>query len=298
VLAVGKEFWYKELHNKNFGSLYKVTEVLEEKQTPYQKLEVIQTEGFGRAMLLDGVWMFSEFDEFVYHEMLTHVPMFTHPRPQRVLVVGGGDGGTVGQVLRHPMVEEVVLAEIDEEVIHSSQRHFPFLASSLADSRCTLQIGDGLAYVREQKDAFDVIIVDSTDDSCEEDGFSSTLFTHGFYEAIHQALRTDGVVAAQTDSAWLQTNTPARMAREVRSLFAFGRTYLASTPCYPAGLWSFTIGSKQHDPLHTDSTARFAGWKTRYYTPAIHKAAFILPPFMEQKIAKLADKKDKQVCST
>ncbi|WP_149454459.1 polyamine aminopropyltransferase [Pasteuria penetrans] len=278
-----KGLWYKEFHNGDFGSVYKMEKIWEEKQTPYQKLEVIQTTGFGKAMLLDNVWMFSEFDEFVYHEMLTHVPMFTHPQPRRVLVVGGGDGGTVGQVLRHPTVEEVVLVEIDEEVIHSARRHFPSLAKPLSDDRCTLQIGDGFAYVRDHKDSFDVILIDSTDDFCE-DGFSSPLFTREFYGAVHQALRADGVMAAQTDSPWLGGKILARVLGDVRSLFSIGKIYLASIPFYPAGLWTFTIGSKRIDPSSMNHIDRFSGWKTRYYTPRIHEAAFVLPPFLEQKI--------------
>ncbi|MBX5436122.1 MAG: polyamine aminopropyltransferase [Alicyclobacillaceae bacterium] len=272
------ELWFTERQTDNLTIGLRVTGTVHSEQTRYQGLDVVETVEYGRMLVLDGCIMTTDMDEFVYHEMLAHVAMHTHPNPQHVLVVGGGDGGVIREVLKHPSVERAVLAEIDERVIEVSKRYFPNIASGLADPRVDIQVVDGIRYVEEHPGEFDVILVDSTDPV----GPAVGLFSRAFYQSVFRALRDDGLFAAQTESPFVNQDLIRRVFADVRAVFPQVYLYLAYVPTYPTGMWSFTLGSKRHQPLPGPQAARTAG--LRYYSPEVHRAAFVLPPFVQELI--------------
>jgi spermidine synthase len=248
------ELWYTEKQTKNHGITTKIKKTLYHDQSEFQTLDVIETIEFGNMLVLDGMVMTTDRDEFVYHEMITHVAMNTHPNPKEVLVVGGGDGGVIREILRYPTVIRAVLAEIDGKVIEASKKYFPQIAGKLDDPRVDIQVTDGIRHIQENKGKYDVIIVDST----EPVGPAVGLFQKPFYEGIYEALKEEGIMVAQTESPW------------------FNRDLI---PTYPSGLWSFTIGSKKYDPLKVNE-AELKKFDTRYYRPEMHKALFELPAFV------------------
>ncbi|WP_067929559.1 polyamine aminopropyltransferase [Alicyclobacillus shizuokensis] len=269
------ELWFTELQNENLSLGLRVNRTLHSEQTEFQSLAVYETAQYGNLLVLDGCVMTTDKDEFVYHEMIAHVPMHTHPNPNNVLVIGGGDGGAVREILKHPSVERVVLAEIDGRVIEASKRYFPHIAKGLSDARVDVQVTDGIRYVEEHPDEFDVILVDSTDPV----GPAVGLFAKEFFQAVHRALRADGLFVAQTESPFTHQDLIRQVFRDVSSVFAQTHLYLAYVPTYPTGMWSFTLGSKEYNPI-APQPARVTDCK--YYSPQVHQAAFALPPFVEE----------------
>lgn len=267
--------WFTEKQTENFGITVKIKQTYVSEKTEFQQLDMVETEEFGNMLLLDGMVMTTERDEFVYHEMVAHVPLHTHPNPQNVLVVGGGDGGVIREILKHPEVQKATLVEIDGKVIEYSKQYLPSIAGSLDDSRVEVKVADGFMHIAESENEYDVIMVDST----EPVGPAVNLFTKGFYEGIAKALKEDGVFVAQTDNPWFQQELIRNAYRDIRETFAITRLYTANIPTYPSGLWTFTIGSKTHDPLKIEAN-RFRDLDTKYYTKDIHEAAFVLPKFV------------------
>lgn len=267
--------WYTEKQTEHFGITMKIKRTLHTEQTEFQKLEVVETEEFGNMLFLDGMVMTSQKDEFVYHEMMAHVPLFTHPKPEYVLVVGGGDGGVIREVLKHPSVKKVTLAEIDGKVIEYSKKYLPEIAGKLDDPRVEVKVGDGFMHIAQSENQYDCIMVDST----EPVGPAVNLFTKGFYAGISKALKEDGVFVAQTDNPWFKADLIKNVYHDVKEIFPITRLYTANIPTYPSGLWTFTIGSKKYDPIEV-SDDRFFDLDSKYYTKEIHKAAFALPKFV------------------
>jgi len=272
-----KGLWFTELQTPTLALSCKVKETLHREKTPYQELAVLDTEPFGRMLTLDGVIQTTVGDEFVYHEMITWVALHTHPCPRRVLIIGGGDGGALREVLKHPAVESATLVEIDRRVAEVSRQYLPEIALALDDPRAQIRYEDGIVHVREHPAAYDVIIVDSTDPVGPAEG----LFAATFYEDVHRALREDGLFVAQTESPFFNQDLLGRIYRAVSRVFALCRVYLACVPTYPGGLWSFTLGSKVYDPLAVEPEMS-RGAATRYYNPAVHRAAFALPNFVRE----------------
>ncbi|SEM81942.1 spermidine synthase [Lihuaxuella thermophila] len=271
------ELWYTEKQTKNHGITTKIKRTLYHDQSEFQTLDVIETAEFGNMLVLDGMVMTTDRDEFVYHEMITHVAMNTHPNPKDVLVVGGGDGGAIREILRYPSVENAVLAEIDGKVIEASKKYFPKIAGKLSDPRVNIQVTDGIRHIQENKGKYDVILVDST----EPVGPAVGLFQKPFYEGIYEALKEDGIMVAQTESPWFNRDLIRQVFRDISNTFPITRLYTASIPTYPSGLWSFTIGSKKYDPLEVDES-KLKSFDTRYYRPEMHKALFQLPVFVQE----------------
>ncbi|MEC3607995.1 spermidine synthase [Bacillus glycinifermentans] len=271
--------WYTEKQTKNFGITMKINKTLHTEQTEFQNLEMAETEEFGNMLFLDGMVMTSEKDEFVYHEMVAHVPLFTHPNPEQVLVVGGGDGGVIREILKHPGVKKATLVDIDGKVIEYSKKFLPTIAGKLDDPRVEVKVGDGFMHIAESENEYDVIMVDST----EPVGPAVNLFTKGFYAGIAKALKEDGIFVAQTDNPWFTPELITNVQHDVKEIFPITRLYLANIPTYPSGLWTFTIGSKKYDPLEVEDS-RFFDIDTKYYTKEIHKAAFVLPKFVSDLI--------------
>lgn len=272
------DLWYTEKQTQHYGITAKITQTLHTEQTEFQDLAMIDTVEFGRMLVLDGCVMTTIRDEFVYHEMIAHVALSAHPNPKRVLVVGGGDGGVLREIIKHSTIEKAVLAEIDGRVIAVSKQFLPEIACALDDPRVDVRVIDGIAHVQENPDTYDVIIVDSTDPI----GPAVGLFAREFYQSIAKALKPDGIFVAQTESPFFNAELIRRVQEDVSSIFKTTRLYLASIPTYPSGLWSFTIGSKQYDPTVIADQARTGSLQTKYYTPELHQSAFVLPRFVEK----------------
>ena len=276
------EFW-----DGHTGLTFGVTDLLHAEETEFQKLMVVETDTFGRLMLLDGLVMLTERDEFVYHEMISHPALCLHADPRRVLIVGGGDGGTAREVLRHASVEHVDMVEIDGAVVAASRRFFPTVASALDDSRLNVRIEDGLAFVKNAPaGAYDLVLVDSTDPV----GFAEGLFGKDFYQDCVRILADDGILVSQTESPF-----DAAFQRQISrahgllsGLFAHVAFYLAHIPTYPMGTWSFVMASKAKHPradFDVDTArARLAPFlgEMRYYNADLHAGAFALPTFVQR----------------
>ncbi|UTR12937.1 spermidine synthase [Evansella sp. LMS18] len=270
------EFWFTEKQTKDFGITMRVKKIHHSEKTEFQQLDMVETDEFGNMLLLDGMVMTTEKDEFVYHEMVAHIPLFTHPNPENVLVVGGGDGGVIREILKHPEVKKATLVDIDGKVIEYSKKYLPSIAGKLDDPRVEVKVDDGFMHIAQSENEYDVIMVDST----EPVGPAVNLFTKGFYEGISNALKEDGLFVAQTDNPWFQQELIRNAYRDVKETFPVTRLYTASIPTYPSGLWTFTMGSKKHDPLEVTED-RFHEMDTKYFTPEIHRAAFVLPKFVK-----------------
>lgn len=270
------ELWYTEKQTDKVGITCKVTKTLHSEVTDFQDLAVIETEQFGRMLVLDGMVQTTIKDEFVYHEMISHIALNTHVLPKKVLVVGGGDGGAIREIIKHPLVEKATLVEIDGAVVEASKKYLPEIAIGLEDAKVEVLIEDGIKHIYENKSAYDIILVDST----EPVGPAVGLFSKDFYQSIFEALKDDGILVAQTESPFYNDDLITRVFKDISSIYPITRLYTASIPTYPSGLWTFTMGSKKYDPLTVDES-KIPNYETKYYTPNLHKAVFQVPRFVE-----------------
>ena len=280
------EMWVREVHRDIVGLSFKVEETLYSRRSDYQQIDVVRTAGHGRMLLNDGVIMLSERDEFAYHEMIAHVPLFVHPDPREVLIVGGGDGGTAREVLRHPGVS-AVMVEIDGAVVEACRRHLPEVAVALDDPRLELHIADGVRYVAETRRRFDVVIVDSTDPV----GPAEPLFDRRFYEGVSRVLNPDGILITQAESPYYDPDIQSAMLKNQRPFFRRLHLYLFANLTYPGGLWGLGFASHGPCPLRDFDPRRVeqAALTLRYYNAGLHRAAFMLPTFVQQNLAGLID---------
>ena len=272
------QLWFSEALGAIQGA-WQVKQVLYHKRSKFQDVVVLDTVHFGRMLVLDGAVMTTEGDEFVYHEMLTHPGLLAHPQPKSVCVVGGGDGGTVREVLKHQSIEHVVLAEIDEDVISVCREYFPKLAGKLADPRVEIQVGDGAKYLQDHPGKFDAVISDSTDPV----GPGVVLFEDPYFLSAKRALRSGGFFVTQCKSVWLDAEIVRAVRKRLGGLFQKTSVYGATIPTYPSGSWTFITASDAID-LRTDveaSRQQEIAKSTRYYTPAHQQGAFALPAFLE-----------------
>jgi spermidine synthase len=272
------ELWYTEKQTANYGITAKIEKTLHTEQSEFQRVDLIDTLQWGKMLVLDGMVMTTDKDEFVYHEMITHLAMNTHPNPKQVLVVGGGDGGVIREVLKYPSVERAVLAEIDGKVIEVSRKYLPDIAGGLDNPKVDIQVVDGIKYIHDNKNTFDVIMVDST----EPVGPAVGLFEKGFYQGIADALKEDGMMVAQTESPWFNADLIKRVFKDLSDVFPITRYYTGSIPTYPSGLWSWTIGSKKYDPLEVDEAQLIEPADTKYYHKGMHKSVFTVPKFVQE----------------
>ena len=271
--------WITERQSPHLFLSAEVEERLYRGASPFQSIEVVRTAEFGNMLVLDGVFQTSEKEEFVYHDMIVHVPLFLHPNPKRVLIIGGGDGGAAREAVRHACVESVEMVEIDGTVVDLAKRYFPTIASVLNDppEKFTLTIGDGLTKVKEAEDYYDVVIVDCSDPIGPGEG----LFTAEFYRDTYRALKADGLFVQQTESPFMHRPLIRDVVRYVGEVFPITRLYTAHIPLYPSGMHSFTLGSKTYDPLVWEPH-REKSFETKYYNYGIQKAAFVLPEFVKE----------------
>jgi len=277
------ELWMTEFQTQNLGLACRIKETLFSGQSDFQEISVVDTVEFGRMLVLDGVFQTSVFDEYIYHEMIAHVPLNVHPRPVNVLVIGGGDGGCVREVVKNPAVQQVDMVEIDGVVVEVSKKYLPEISSAMIDKhpKLNLRIGDGIKHVQETEGQYDVIIVDCSDPIGPGEG----LFTAAFYRDVYTALKPDGLFVQQTESPFYHQPLIRKSYQDVNQLFPITRLYLANIPLYPGGLHCFTIGSKKYDPLKTDIT-KPSIQSGRYYNQGIQRSCFILPEFIREILQK------------
>jgi spermidine synthase len=278
-MTENQEHWIKDHWDEPKGRTLcvKIKDHLHSVRTDFQQIDVYETECFGRALVLDGVINVTEFDEFAYHEMIVHVPLHTHPAPRRVLIIGGGDGGSIREALKHPTVEEVHLCEIDREVIEACKQYMPSVAVGFDDKRVSVFCRDGAEFVKERKGYYDVIIVDSSDPW----GPATVLFQQAFYQDMAGCLNDTGLIATQSESMFFDRSTIHTLLAFGQEIFAIGRYYYTLVPTYPSGTIGFFLGSKKSDPLQP-RLCHIEG--LRYYNTAVHRTAFSLPPFVMQPV--------------
>jgi spermidine synthase len=279
------ELWYTEEHSPNCRFSLRVTRQLHSEKTPFQQLDIVDTPEYGRVMLLDGLVMTTERDEYVYHELITHVPLACLPDARRVLIIGGGDGGTAREVCRYPGLETVDMVEIDGAVIAAARIWFPDICAGFADPRLNLTVGDGMEYVKKVTVPYDAIIVDSTDPV----GPGEHLFNETFYRDCYAALGERGVLVSQGPTP-IQPQF-ASLLREQAEFIArtFDRfyLYLGHIPTYPTGTWCFLFAAKGGiEPLasRTDTGWCAFGERLKYYNPALHRGAFGLPTYVRRQL--------------
>lgn len=273
-----KGVWFTELQTKDLTIGCAVKKVLHREKTPYQEIEVFDTDVWGRMLVLDNAIQTTIKDEFVYHEMITHVPLNTHPNPKKVLVIGGGDGGAIREIIKHDTIEKATHVEIDKGVIEAAKKYLPEIAVALLEDnpRVEVLIEDGIKHIKEKQNYYDVIIVDSTDPVGPAEG----LFAKDFYAAIHRALKEDGIFVAQTESPFYNKDLISKVYKDISSLYPIAKLYAAFVPTYPGGYWTFTMGSKVYDPEEVDIN-KVRTFETKYYTPELHQASFVLPKFVQ-----------------
>jgi spermidine synthase len=285
------EDWFAEPAYAGIQQRYRVRARLYAQQTPWQSLEVLDLEGPGRALILAGTLQTSLGDEFTYHEPLVHIPMFAHPNPHRVLIVGGGDGGALRHVLLHPSVTRALEVEIDEAVVEASLRFLPEISrGAYSDKRAELKIGDGAQFLADTSERFDVILIDSTDPV----GPAAALISDKFLQDARRALAPGGLLAMQSGSPVSQPREWFSTVRAFKRAFTIVKPYVGYVPIYPAMLWSWVVGSDEIDPASIDeisTRSRLDSMRSelRIYNTALHRAAFALPTFV-QTLLQLTDR--------
>lgn len=277
--------WIYEKHTDDYGVNWKIDRFLYKGNTEFQEIAVAESKRWGKMLLLDGVVQTTENDEFMYHEMITHVAMHSHPAIKNVLVIGGGDGGTLTQLIKHPAVERIDLVEIDGQVIEISQRYFPGFQPGFSDPRTNIIIKDGIEYLKnfDGKDGkYDLIIVDSSDPA----GPATGLFTRSFYSSVYDALGDDGMMVVQSESPLFYGDMFTSIYSNIYSVFSRAYVYTCTIPTYISGPWTFTVGTKQYDPrsIVTDKPV-LTGLK--YYNREVHQAAFALPEFIKNMLLEV-----------
>ena len=281
------ELWFSEPHTPNIKLSIRVDRQLYSGQSEYQQIDVFESPEFGRILVLDGYVMLTEKDEFIYHEMIVHVPMAVHPNVKKVLVIGAGDGGAVRELVRYPEIEQIDLAEIDEEVIKVSMDYLPKVSCELRNERVKIHLEDGLKFVRSKENEYDLIIVDSTDPFGPGEG----LFTKEFYGNCYKALKEDGIMVNQHESPFYEADATAclRAHKRIVESFPISRVYQAHIPTYPSGHWLFGFASKKYHPVHDMDEERWLKreLETKYYTPKLHEGAFCLPAYVEKLLRKV-----------
>lgn len=278
------ELWFTEKHTKDVNFSIKVDKQLYTKTSPYQRIDVFESKEFGRFLTLDGFMMLTEKDEFIYHEMIVHVPMAVHPKVEKVLVIGAGDGGVVRELTRYASIKSIDMVEIDEEVVKVCREFLPQTSCSLDDERVNIHFQDGLKYIRTVENEYDLIIVDSTDPFGPGEG----LFTKEFYGNCYKALKEDGIIVNQHESPFYKEDALAmqRAHKRIVESFNISRVYQAHIPTYPSGHWLFGFSSKKYHPINDFNPKAWKelNLKTKYYNEQLHIGSFALPNYVEEML--------------
>lgn len=257
--------------------VYPISKILYHGKSEYQEIMVVESPHFGRILILDGVAQCDERYEFIYHEYMAHIPLYAHPSPENVLIIGGGDGGVLREALKHPEVKRVVLVDIDKEVIEVSKRFLPTMSSAFDDPRAIILNEDGYKYIKDYQEEFDVIIVDSTDPV----GFAHVLTTEEFFKYVYRALKEDGIYVGQTESIHYHLEIVRRIQKTIRKIFPLVDLYTAVIPGYAGYWWTISIASKKH-PVRVPS--RPVKVETKLYSEDMHRYAFLPESFYQKLI--------------
>ena len=271
--------FYKEINPAGFGIAIKQKQVLFSEQSDFQKVEIIDSDSeLGKILTLDGLMMTTEGDEYYYHEMISHIPMMHHKNPETVLVIGGGDGGTVREVLKHSSVKKVVLCEIDGMVIEVCKKYLPTISCGLSDPRVEILVEDAIEYIKDKKNEFDIILIDSTDPMGPGEG----LFTEEFYTNVKNSLKPGGIMAAQSESPVVNKNEIKKMYALLKKVFPVCAAYTSPIPTYPGGYWAWAFCSVDVKPLsyYAEDRASEIIKSCKIYNKDYHNARFALPNYL------------------
>jgi spermidine synthase len=274
--------WFTELHLGNSGITVKVKRLIESLESKFQRIDILDTEDFGKMMVLYGSIMVADNDLFSYNEMISHVPLFVHPRPDKVLIIGGGDGGALTSVMKHPEVKKAVMCEIDRKVVEISKKYFPKLTRGFKDKRAGVIYCDGNKYISDTNEKFDIVLLDLSDPI----GPAAELFQKKFYRKVYRKLNSDGIMVAQSESPYYNEKTVAKMYANLREIFPIVRMYTAYVPIYPSCYWSFAFCSKKYHPIIDLDVERYKKLKLKnnYYNLDVHIGSFALPEFVKKII--------------
>ncbi|MBQ3600476.1 MAG: polyamine aminopropyltransferase [Lachnospiraceae bacterium] len=276
------ELWFSEPHTKNVKLSIKVEKQIYCGQSRYQRIDIMETAEFGKVLVLDGYLMLTEKDEFIYHEMICHVPMAVNPNIKNVLVIGAGDGGTIRELTKYDTIENIDMVEIDEMVVEACRKFLPQTAEKLDDHRLHIYYEDGLRFVRSREAEYDLIIVDSTDPFGPGEG----LFTREFYGNCYKALNEEGILINQHESPFYKEDAKSmqRAHRNIAASFPIREVYQFHLPTYPSGHWFFGFASKKYHPINDlkENTWNQLGLNTRYYNTKLHKGAFYIPNYVKE----------------
>ena len=278
-----ENLWRQETYAQDVVLKFLCKKILFSDQSPYQKVEIVETDYFGRVLLNDDIIMISEKDEFVYHEMLAHVPLFLHPNPEKILIIGGGDGGTAREVLKHPSVKVCRMVEIDQMVVDACKQYMPQTAVSFSHPKLDLKIEDGVKFVQNTKEKYDIILIDSTDPV----GPAIPLFGESFYKNVFKILKDDGIAAAQGESPFYNLPSQKSLMKIANKLFPISCFYHFGNISYPGGLWSFLFASKKYHPIKDYQVLKTPKMKFQYYNPNIHISSFASPSFLSETLQSL-----------
>ena len=276
------DLWFSEMHTDNVKLSIRIDKQLYSGQSDFQRIDVFESYDLGKVLVLDGFLMFTEKDEFIYHEMMVHVPMAVHPDVKKVLVIGAGDGGVIRELSGYKNIERIDLVEIDPMVVEVCKKYIPQTSLKMEDPRVHIYYEDGLRFTRRKDDYYDLIIVDSTDPF----GPGESLFTKEFYGNSYKALKEDGIMVNQHESPFYPQDALAckRAHKRIVDSFPIARIYQAHIPTYPSGHWLFGFASKTYHPLKDLNDERWNERKleTKYYTTKLHLGAFYLPKYVEE----------------
>ena len=273
--------YYHEITPGGYGIAIKAGKVLFSEQSPFQKVEDFETDSkLGRVLTLDDLMMTTEGDEYHYHEMISHIPMMQHPCPKSVLVIGGGDGGTIREVMKHKTVERAVLCEIDGLVIDACKKYLPTIACELDNPKVEILVQDAIEYIKDKKDEFDIILIDSTDPMGPGEG----LFTEEFYTNVKNALKKGGIMVAQSESPFTNKEEIKKMYDLLKKVFPTVSTYTSNIPTYPGGYWAWAFCSVDVKPLeyYNDERANEIIPTCKIYNKEYHNARFALPNYLKE----------------
>ncbi len=272
--------WYSELHDGHSGLTLKLDRLVESTVSPFQRIDVVHNVDFGKLLVLYGSLMVCDNDNNAYNEMLAYVPLFSHPNPKEVLIIGGGDCGCLTEVLSHPDVKRCTMCEIDEKVVEVCKRHFPHLTKGAADKRANLVFDDGKKFIEETDEKFDIILLDLSDPV----GPAADLFQKKFHKKVYECLNEDGIMVAQSESPFFNKKTVKQMYKNLFDIFPIVKMYTCHMPIYPSALWSFAFCSKKYDPVDDfrEQSAKNHKSKTKYYNAEVHRGSFALPQFARE----------------
>ncbi len=279
------ELWYTEEQTKNIKFSMRIKEHLFTDESKFQKVDIFDSYEFGKLMTLDGLVMVTEKDEFIYHDMIVHTPMAVNPNMEKVLVIGGGDGGTVRELLRYDKIQHIDMVEIDEMVCDVAKEYLPTLSCGLDNPKVTLYYEDGIKFIKDKKNKYDLIIIDSTDPIGPGEG----LFTCEFYSDCYVALTADGILVNQNESAVYEDNRveTIRATKKLKEIFPIVKVYQANIPTYPSGHWLFGFASKKLHPLKDLQSKNWNALniEAKYYNTDLHLGAFALPTYIKELIS-------------